>query len=53
MPTLLGIPNVESLFDEQQRPTDVKLEARIVRLATEFEWYARALKSARSSQPPP
>ena len=52
LPTLLGVPRIESLFNEQQRPLDPKLEQRVTRVIEELEWYAQALRSARSAHPP-
>ncbi len=51
LPTLLGIPRIESLFDEQQQPLDPKLKSRITGVIEELEWYAQALRSARSLNP--
>ena len=49
--TLLGIPRIDSLFDDAGKPLDSKLEGRIIRQLREFEWYARALKGALDSRP--
>lgn len=57
----LGMPSISSLFpipsigkalSEAGEPTDPSFDRRFARFATEFEWYAAALRTARRDGTP-
>ena len=47
IPSVLPLPNVQSAFDEEGRPSDEKTLGRASKFIAELEWYARALRAAR------
>jgi len=47
IPSLLPIPKIQGALDEEGRPQDPVLDRRFAKFATEFEWYANALREAR------
>ncbi len=47
IPSLLPIPRVQDVFDEEGHPRDETYNQRAARFLSELEWYARALKTAR------
>jgi NAD(P)H-dependent FMN reductase len=48
IPSILPIPAVQNAFGEDGTPTDPKYHKRAEKLLDELEWYAYALKEARS-----
>jgi NAD(P)H-dependent FMN reductase len=52
IPSLLPIPKVQEAFDENGRPHDEAYHRRAGRFVDELEWYARALKVARTTGVP-
>ena len=52
IPSVLPIPTIRRAFDDDGRATDPALEKRFDRFAAELEWYAAALRSARSAGVP-
>jgi NAD(P)H-dependent FMN reductase len=48
IPSILPIPAVQDAFREDGTPTDPKYHKRADKLLDELEWYAYALKAARS-----
>ena len=48
IPSILPIPKVQAAFNEKDAPNDDSLRKRTDKFMTELEWYARALKTARS-----
>jgi NAD(P)H-dependent FMN reductase len=52
IPSLFPIPKVQSAFDEAGRALDPAWEKRVQRFLDELEWYAEALRAARSSGTP-
>lgn len=52
IPSLLPIPQIREAFDDNDRPRDPSHLQRASRFLDEFEWYARALRTARESGVP-
>jgi NAD(P)H-dependent FMN reductase len=52
IPSLLPVPRVVQAFTPAGEPTDPRFEQHSERFFAEFEWYARALRTARSSGVP-
>jgi NAD(P)H-dependent FMN reductase len=52
IPSLFPIPKVQSAFDDAGRALDPAWEKRVQRFLDELEWYAEALRAARSSGTP-
>jgi NAD(P)H-dependent FMN reductase len=50
--SLFPIPRIGDSFDEEGQSLDTKINRRFERFATEFEWYAGALKDARQKGVP-
>ena len=50
--TLLPIPSIGTALSEEGETTDERLEKRFARFASEFEWYAGALATARRAGTP-
>ena len=48
IPSLLPVPRIEEAFTPAGEPTDPVFEKRCERFLREFEWYAEALRRARS-----
>ena len=51
-PSLFPVPKVGSAFNEDGTATDPAFERRFGRFASEFEWYAEALRDRRKSGVP-
>jgi NAD(P)H-dependent FMN reductase len=51
-PSILALPKVHDLFDEQGQPRVDWLARQAGRFLDELEWYARALKAARTGGVP-
>jgi len=49
IPTIFPIPRVQNAFAEDGTPTDSASEKYVKSFLDEFEWYAGALKAARSA----
>jgi NAD(P)H-dependent FMN reductase len=52
IPSLLPVPRVQDAFDDDGHPHDQGFHARAARFLGELEWYANALKAARSAGVP-
>ena len=52
IPSLLPVPRVQDAFTPAGEPTDPAFEGRCERFFRDLEWYAGALKSARSGGVP-
>jgi NAD(P)H-dependent FMN reductase len=52
IPSLLPIPNVRTVFDEENRPRDEAYRRRTARFLDELEWYANAFRAARQTGVP-
>jgi NAD(P)H-dependent FMN reductase len=52
IPSLLPIPKVQEVFDDENRLLDPAYLRRTARFLDELEWYARALKEARKGGVP-
>ena len=52
IPSILALPKVQDLFDEQGQPRADWLARQAGRFLDELEWYARALKAARTGGVP-
>ena len=52
IPSLLPVPRVQDAFTPDGVPTDPRFEQRSERFFREFEWYAEALRRARSEGVP-
>src|SRR5437764_4962225 len=52
IPSLLPVPRVQEVFDDDGRPRDEAWNRRADRFLRELEWYAGALKEARKSGVP-
>ncbi|MCX6169235.1 MAG: NAD(P)H-dependent oxidoreductase [Ignavibacteriales bacterium] len=50
--TMLGIPKIQSAFNQSGEPVDESFHAKVKRFLDELEWYANALKSARAQGVP-
>jgi len=50
--TILGIPGIHSAFDPEGKPQDATLLSKVKRFLDELQWYANALKEARSKGVP-
>ena len=50
--TMFGIPSIHSAFDTEGNPLDDKLPSKANRFLDELEWYANALKEARTKGVP-
>ncbi len=48
IPSVLPIPMVQNAFDDDGTPTDPQYHRRAARFFEELEWYATALRDARS-----
>lgn len=48
IPSLFPIPKVQGAFHDDGTPVEPKMHQYVARFLDEFEWYARALKSARA-----
>ena len=48
IPTIFAVPKVQDAFAEDGMPTDPASERHVKGFLDEFEWYANALKSART-----
>jgi NAD(P)H-dependent FMN reductase len=48
IPSLFPIPRVQDAFDDEGRPKDKRYHTRADRFLDELDWYACALRSARS-----
>ena len=53
VPSIFAIPSIRKALDEDGQPSDAAaFERRFTRFASEFEWYAAALKAARAGGVP-
>lgn len=52
IPTILPLPKVQNIFDEEGKLLDETIARRVKRFMDELEWYAGALKSARAAGVP-
>jgi hypothetical protein len=52
IPSILAMPRAQDLFDEQGQPRADWLARQAGRFLDELEWYARALKAARTGGVP-
>jgi NAD(P)H-dependent FMN reductase len=52
IPSMLPMPKVQDQFDKDGSPRDPAHERRAARFLDELEWYARALKEARTQGVP-
>ena len=52
IPSLLPVPRVQDAFTTEGVPTEPRFEQRSERFFREFEWYAEALRRARSEGVP-
>jgi NAD(P)H-dependent FMN reductase len=52
IPSILPFPKAQELLDEEGRPTGDRLGKGSTRFFDELEWYARALRAARSQGTP-
>lgn len=52
IPSIQPMPHVHDQFDEDGTSRDAAHERRVVRFLEEFEWYAKALKTARAESVP-
>jgi len=52
IPSLLPVPRVQDAFDDDGRPHDEGYHARAARFLDELEWYANAMKAARTAGVP-
>src|SRR5688572_15370858 len=53
IPSLFPVPRVRDAFDDEGQPRDVAtVERRFSRFASEFEWYAEALRDRRAAGVP-
>ena len=52
IPSILALPKVQDLFDEQGQPRADWLARQAGRFLDELEWYAKALKAARTGGVP-
>src|SRR5439155_25928683 len=52
IPSLLPIPRVQDAYTAEGEPTDPNFERRAERFFREFEWYAQALRQARTGGAP-
>lgn len=53
IPSIFAIPSVGRALDDEGQPSDAAgFERRFTRFASEFEWYAAALKQARAGGVP-
>lgn len=52
IPSLLPVPRVQDAFNPEGVPTDPRFEQRSERFFRELEWYAEALRRARSGGVP-
>jgi len=50
--SLFPIPKIQDVFDGQGIPADSSVERRFARFATELEWWAGALRAARTAGVP-
>jgi hypothetical protein len=50
--SIFPIPSIGGAFTEAGEPTDPAVSKRFARFATEFEWYAGALREARRAGVP-
>jgi NAD(P)H-dependent FMN reductase len=50
--SLLPLPKVQTLLDEEGAPQDAGMAKRFAKFASEFEWYARALAAERAKGTP-
>ena len=48
IPSAFPVPQVQNAFDDDGNPLDQAYDERIVKFLDEYEWYANALKHARS-----
>ncbi len=48
IPSIFPVPQVQDAFDASGRPNNPVFEQRVGRFISELEWYAEALKQARS-----
>ncbi len=53
IPSILPVPSVQDAFDEGGTPVDDSYYKRAARFLGELEWYAAALKTARTNQKTP
>ncbi|PKL83615.1 MAG: NADPH-dependent FMN reductase [Ignavibacteriae bacterium HGW-Ignavibacteriae-3] len=49
---ILGIPGIHKAFDSEGKPADDVINSKVKKFLDEFEWYANALKEARSKSMP-
>ena len=52
IPSLFPVPRIASAFDDEGAPLDPSYDKRFERFAKELEWYANALREARSKGVP-
>jgi NAD(P)H-dependent FMN reductase len=52
IPSIFPVPKVGEAFDEQSAPRDPSADRRFARFASELEWYADALRTARHAGVP-
>ena len=52
IPSILAMPKVQDLFDEQGQPRADWVARQAGRFLDELEWYANALKAARAGGVP-
>jgi NAD(P)H-dependent FMN reductase len=52
IPSLLPIPRIQDVFDDEGRTSDPAIDRRFARFAAELEWYGRALQCARANGVP-
>jgi NAD(P)H-dependent FMN reductase len=52
IPSLLPFPKVHEVLDAEGKPTNDKIDRSTSRFLSELEWYANALKAARSQGVP-
>jgi NAD(P)H-dependent FMN reductase len=50
--TIFGVGNVMVSFDKDGKPLDLSYKQKVIRFLDELEWYAKALKEARSKGVP-
>ena len=52
IPSILALPKAQDLFDEQGQPRADWVARQAGRFLDELEWYAKALKAARTGGVP-
>ena len=52
IPSLFPVPRIASAFDDEGAPLDPSYDKRFERFSKELEWYANALREARSKGVP-